>query len=315
MDPNSPRGFRLPKPPPPNPDVLHRFFPLFQVYKDGRIERFLPSIRVPPADDSVTGVQSKDVVISSEYPISARIFLPKVPDPTRNLPLLVYIHGGGFSIGSAFSELYHGYVSSLSASAGVICVSVEYRLAPEHHILACYDDCWEAFRWVASHASHDGPDPWLNAHADFQRVYVGGDSAGGNLAHDVLARAGSVVLPGIKIVGAILVHPFFGTEEGDKMWLYLSGPGTRPDDPKLKPDVDDLKRLGCENVLILVAEKDPLRERGKSYYEALMNSGWKGTVEIEEHEGEGHVFHLFNPGCDKAVAMMNRIVSFINVDE
>lgn len=66
--------------------------------------------------------------------------MPRIPNnnPEKKLPLVVYIHGGGFSIASAFHLGYHKYVSSLVAQANVIAVSVDHRLAPEHPIPACY---------------------------------------------------------------------------------------------------------------------------------------------------------------------------------
>ncbi|KAK9286277.1 hypothetical protein L1049_014667 [Liquidambar formosana] len=317
MNPTRPHGPRPPFPPEPTKpeDVAHQFFPFFRVYKDGRIERFMPSETVPPSDDPHTGVRSKDVQISSEIGVSVRIFMPKIHDPTRKIPLLFYIHGGGFSIGSAFAPGYHNYVSSLVAEANVIAVSVDYRLAPEHPIPACYEDSWEAFQWVASHANGDGPEPWLNNHADFGRVFVAGDSAGANISHTMAVRVGSIGLPGVKLVGVALVHPYFGGTDDDKMWLFMCPTHGGLEDPKLKPAAGDLARLGCERVLIFVAEEDHLRERGTCYYEELKKSGWQGTVEIEENKGENHVFHLLNPTCENAAALMKRLVSFFNQEQ
>ncbi|XP_062021987.1 2-hydroxyisoflavanone dehydratase-like [Rosa rugosa] len=306
--------------PPPSPiitdDVAHQFFPFFKVYKDGRVERFMPSEKHPPCDDPSSSVRSKDVVISSEPVVSARVFMPRIPNnPEKKLPLVVYIHGGGFSIASAFHSGYHKYVSSLVAKANVIAVSVDYRLAPEHPIPACYDDSWAVLKWVASHANGDGPDPWLNCHADLGRVFFAGDSAGANISHNMTSRVGSTGLPGVRIVGVALVHPYFGGTEDDKMWLYMCPENGGLDDPRLKPAVEDLRKLDCERVLVFVAGKDHLRERGTCYVEALKGSGWKGTVEIVEHEEERHVFHLMKPESEKAVDLMNRLVSFINQAE
>lgn len=306
------------EPPPPSlsnsDDIAHQFFPFFKVYTDGRVERFMSFEKHPPSDDPNTGVRSKDVVISSEPVVSARVFMPRIPNnnPEKKLPLLVYIHGGGFSIASAFHQGYHKYVSSLVAQANVIAVSVDYRLAPEHPIPACYDDSWAVLKWVASHANGDGPDPWLNNHADLGRVFLAGDSAGANISHNMVVRVGSYGLPGVKLVGVALVHPYFGGTEDDKMWLYMCPENSGLDDPRLKPAVEDLGRLECERVLVIVAGKDHLRERGTRYVEALKGSGWKGTVEIVEHEEERHVFHLMKPESETAVDLMNRLVSFIN---
>nr|ABW74473.1 CXE carboxylesterase [Paeonia suffruticosa] len=304
--PRGPPGLNMT---PPGDDVAHEFFPFFRVYKDGRVERFMPTEKVPPTDDPNTGVRSKDVQISPE--VAVRIFLPKIDDPTQKVPVLFYTHGGGFSIGSAFAQGYHNYVSSLVAEANVIAVSVDYRLAPEHPIPACYEDSWEAFKWVASHANGNGPEPWLNDHADFRRVFMTGDSAGANITHTLAARIGSTELPGVKVIGIALVHPYFGGTDDDKMWLFLCPTNGGLEDPRLKPATEDLAKLGCEKMLIFVADEDHLKERGISYYDELKKSGWKGTVEIEENKGQHHVFHLMNPTCDDAKAMKKRLVSFI----
>ncbi|RVW49683.1 putative carboxylesterase 13 [Vitis vinifera] len=202
---------------------------------------------------------SKDVIISPETGVSARLFIPKLPNPNCKLPLLIYIHGGGFSIQSAFSTSYNHYVKSLVAEANVIALSVDYRLAPEHPIPACYDDSWAAVQWAASHANGDGPDTWLNNHADFSRVFFAGDSAGG----EHIEHTG---IPG-------------------RMWLYMCPNHGGLEDPRLKPGAEDLARLGCERVLMFVAEKDHLRPVAWDYYEKLKKSEWKGTVEIVENHG------------------------------
>ncbi|KAF3967936.1 hypothetical protein CMV_008117 [Castanea mollissima] len=281
------------------------------VHKNGHIEKFQSTEKTPPFDDKVTGVQSKDVVVSSEPAISARIFLPKIQDPTRKLPVLFYVHGGGFCFESAFSPKLHNYVTTLSSEADVIAVSVEYRLAPEHPIPACYEDSWAALQWVASHAKGNGPEAWLNEHADLDTVFVAGDSAGGNISHYLASRVGSDGLPGVKLVGAVLVHPYFGGTDDDKMWLYMYPGNGGLQDPKLKPAVEDLARLGCERVLVFVAQKDHLREVGWSYYEELKKSGWGGNVEIVENEGEKHCFHIENLSYVKAQALIKRFVSFL----
>lgn len=146
---------------------------------------------------------------------------------------------------------------------------------------------------------------------DFTRVFLGGESAGANIASNVAIRAG---LDGLKVKGLVLVHPFFGGKEEDKMYKFMcpSSSGL-DDDPMLNPSVDPgLRGMGCERVLVCIAEKDFLRERGWGYYEALGKSGWVGEREIMESEGEGHGFHLFDPDCEKAAVQLKRVASFLN---
>ncbi|KAJ7001118.1 carboxylesterase 5 [Populus alba x Populus x berolinensis] len=301
-------------------EIVHEFSPFFRIYKNGKVERITADREtVPPSNDPLTGVQTKDTVVSQENSLSVRLFIPKITDPTQKLPLLIYIHGGAFCIESPFSSLYHNYLTDLVHNANVIAVSVQYRRAPEHPLPAAYDDSWAAIQWVASHVNGEGSESWLNEHADFDRTFLAGDSAGANIAHNMAVRAGSTKgLNGVKIVGVVLVHPFFVNNEPDTFSPVIEFifPSVRIyDDPRINPagaGGAELASLGCARVLIFVAGKDRLRDRGVRYYEALRRSGWGGMVEIVETEGEDHVFHLMNPNCAKARVMMEKAVSFIN---
>uniref|UniRef100_A0A803N6N1 Alpha/beta hydrolase fold-3 domain-containing protein n=1 Tax=Chenopodium quinoa TaxID=63459 RepID=A0A803N6N1_CHEQI len=160
-------------------DIAKKFL-FFNVLKDGRVHVFTSIFeKAPPSDHPVStpGVETKDVNISPD--ISARIFLPtsavNSAGNNNKLPLLFYIHGGGFCMQSAFSVEYSLFVSLVVAEASVIAVSVEYSLFPKRYIPACYDDCWDALQWVASHCKGLGPEPWINAHADLGRIFVSGD--------------------------------------------------------------------------------------------------------------------------------------------
>lgn len=71
--------------------------------------------------------------------------------------------------------------------------------------------------------------------------------------------------------------------------------------------------MGCEKVLVLVAENDELKPRGVEYCEALRSSsGWKREVELVENEGEGHCFHMRNPACENALVLVQKLASFVN---
>ncbi|XP_021300575.1 probable carboxylesterase 12 [Herrania umbratica] len=298
-------------------EIAHEFHPYFRAYKDGRVERFFGSDIVPASIDPQDGVSSKDVPIVPETGVSARIFIPSSVKPSQKLPLVVYFHGGGFFMGSPFCSEYHNYVTSLVSEANVVAVSVDYRLAPEHLIPIAYEDSWAALRWVASHCSGEGPEAWLKDYADFQRVFLVGDSAGGNIVHNMAVQAATEDLSGVKLLGICLIQPFFGRKDGhvDKCWLFVS-PTSRFDDPRINPAVDSrLSRLGCSRVLTFLAEKDNLRERELFFCETLKSSGWGGELVIVETEGEDHAFQLFNQKSERALALMNRLVSFINQDK
>ncbi|KAJ1700138.1 hypothetical protein LUZ63_008650 [Rhynchospora breviuscula] len=312
-----------------DPDTIVEFdlFPFIRIYKSGRLERLLGTSVVPACTDPVTGVISKDVPINQTTGVSARLYLPPHIPSHAKLPILVYFHGGGFVIETAASPTYHNYLNSLVSNARILVVSVEYRRAPEHPLPAAYDDCWEVLAWTASGSC---PDEWVSIYADLGRVYLGGDSAGGNVTHHMAVKAAS---QGIKIKGLILCHPWFGgsgsigsepedpvkKENSLKFWRFVYPATTGLDDPFMNPmaleeRMDSVYK--CEKVLVAVAQKDGLRDRGKLYYdklnEAVLSGKWDGRVEFYEAEGEDHVFYLHNSSCDKAGEMMQMVVSFID---
>ncbi|KAB5561245.1 hypothetical protein DKX38_006202 [Salix brachista] len=292
-------------------EIAHDFSPFFKVYKDGYIERCVPIIKVPPSHELPSSLRSKDVLITTEPPISARIFMPQMAKLNSKLPVLIYIHGGGFALRSPFDPIYQKYVASIATEANVIAVSIEYRLAPEHPIPTGYEDSWTSLQWVASHANGHGAEPWLNIYGDFSRVFLAGDSAGANIAYNLAVRIRSVQ-PKMRLAGMILMHPFFMGSKLDRMWFYLCPRNGGLKDARFKPASEDMARTGCERVLVFLAGRDKLKDAGRSFYEELNKCGWEGNADMVEHDGVGHVFHLLKPRCEQALDMMKRLVSFIN---
>ncbi|CAD6260711.1 unnamed protein product [Miscanthus lutarioriparius] len=191
-------------------EVVHDFAPLLLVYKSSRLERPLATPRVPPRRDAATGVVSKDVALSPHS--FMRLYLPPAAATAeRKLPVVVYFHGGGFVIGSAGSAAYHRCLNDLAAACPAVAVSVDYRLAPEHPVPASYEASLAALKWALSSSSSSAAaeadaDPWLAAHGDPARVFLAGDSAGGNICHH-LAMHPDVKGAGLK--GVVLIHPWF----------------------------------------------------------------------------------------------------------
>ncbi|KAF3341163.1 tuliposide A-converting enzyme 2 [Carex littledalei] len=308
--------------------VEHEFPPFIRIYKSGRVERLIVTSTVPAGTDPVTGVTSRDVLINPITGVSARLYIPPDLPSDAKLPILVYFHGGGFVIESATSPTYHNYLNLLVSKARILVVSVEYRLAPEHPLPTAYDDCWEV---LASTVSGSFPDEWVSGYGDLGRLYLGGDSAGGNTTHHMAVKAAS---EGIKIKGLVICHPWFGwseaigsesqdlvKKENNLKFLRLVYPeATGLEDPIMNPMAAKERMEGvykCEKVLVAVAQKDELRDKGKLYYdkllEAVSSGEWNGHVEFYETEGEDHVFYLLhNRGSDKAMEMMQKVVSFID---
>uniref|UniRef100_K4A295 Alpha/beta hydrolase fold-3 domain-containing protein n=1 Tax=Setaria italica TaxID=4555 RepID=K4A295_SETIT len=316
-----PRHHRKPLPPvsPPgnasNPDdsvVAFDFSPYLIMYKSGRVHRLDGTARCSAGVDEDTGVTSKDVVIDGATGLAARMYLPPAPaggakgnkkDPGR-LPVLVFYHGGAFVIESAFTPLYHAYLNAVAAKARVVAVSVEYRLAPEHRLPAAYDDSWRALNWVARNAA-SGPEPWLRDRGNLSRLFVAGDSAGANIAHNMAMRAGTEggLDGGAAITGLLLLDPYFWGKEPvagettdkatrrqyEATWSFICGGRYGIDDPLVNPlslPAAELRRLASSRVAVTSSGLDDFRPRDLAYAAALNDSGWGGKVEQYETPGE-----------------------------
>ncbi|XP_020882418.1 probable carboxylesterase 7 [Arabidopsis lyrata subsp. lyrata] len=306
--------------------------PAFRVYKSGRIERLLGETTVPPSLTPQNGVVSKDVIYSPEKNLFLRIYLPeKVSDITdKKLPILIYFHGGGFIIETAFSPTYHTFLTSAVAAAKCLAISVDYLRAPEFPIPIPYEDSWDSLKWVLTHITGTGPETWINKHGDFGKVFLAGDSAGGNIAHHLTIRAKREKLETV-ISGIILIHPYFwgktpidefevrdvGKTKGVEGSWRVASPNSKEgvDDPWLNvvgSKSSDLSGLGCGRVLVLVAGDDLFVRQGWCYAAKLKKSGWEGEVEVMETKNEGHVFHLKNPNTDNARQVVKKLAEFIN---
>ncbi|KAI3866457.1 hypothetical protein MKX03_000550 [Papaver bracteatum] len=245
---------------------------------------------VPASVDTQTGVASQDVLINPS--LSARLYLPKVLNEQKKLPLVIYFHGGCFCAGSAFLVSHHQFINSLVAEANVVAVSVDYRLAPEHPVPIAFDDSWDAIQWVISNFKGEGTEPWLKDHVDFNRVFLSGDSAGSTIAHNMATQTGQL--------SNVLIQPFFwgkeriGVEKPDseknviceRTWINPFAIGA-----------PSLSYLGCDRVLACITEDD---------------SRWDGRREIKETKGKDHVFHLFDPYCKESVELTKWAASLLN---
>jgi acetyl esterase len=226
--------------------------------------------------ESPVPVAVREVIIPAEHgDIPATLYAPAdLPEPSG---LLVYYHGGGWSVGSRIS---HDPVARyLATHAGVRVLSVEYRRAPEHRFPAAVEDAIAAFEYAHRQATDLGADPG--------RIAVGGDSAGGNLAavtaQQAVRRGGAVpafqllMYPPTDISTRRPSRDLFGqgstfTDQNFRWALanYIP-PGTDLSDPRLSPlhgEVTDLPPA-----YIASAGFDPIRDDGEAYADKLRGGG------------------------------------------
>ncbi|XP_065859837.1 probable carboxylesterase 2 [Euphorbia lathyris] len=202
-----------------------------------------------------------------------------------------------------------------------------YRLAPESPLPAALDDSCTALEWVVTHSVEE---PWLKDYADFTCVFLAGDRCGANMAHHLALKLnGSKLGPELKIEGIARINPYFWGKDPvgveitdnfrksmvDKWWTFICPSDKGCDDPLINPFADGspgLEGIGCSRLVVVVSEKDVLRDRGMLYYGKLVSSGWKGNAEVMEIKGEDHVFHIINLNCENAKSLFKRLASFIN---
>jgi acetyl esterase len=234
--------------------------------------------------------------------IPVRIYTPADQELacSGRLPVLVYYHGGGWTLGSLTT--YDSLCRALARGSGGFVVSVDYRLAPDHPFPAAVEDAHLALEWVARTAADFG--------GDTHRVAVGGDSAGGTLATVVARRARQEQLP---VVYQVLFYPSTDISRTDSPSYQQYGQGywltTRavetfrsfylPNSSWWRqPDVSPL--LAPENELrllpptfVMTAGCDVLRDEGQGYADRLANLGVPIVYRLEPeliHAG----LNLFN---------------------
>ncbi|ONM49803.1 alpha/beta hydrolase [Nocardia donostiensis] len=225
--------------------------------------------------------------------IEARLYRANGATAGTAAPALVYLHGGGFVLGTldGSDELCR----AIAAGSGWTVVSFEYRLAPENPYPAALEDCGDAYAWLTRSAPELGIAP--------DRIAVGGDSAGGNLAAALclhLREAGST-LPVAQVLAYPAVDdtftrpswsdfadaPLLGAADARWLWEQYVGAGHPGGDYLAAPmRAESLRDL--PPALIITAEVDPIRDDAEAYAQRLRSDG----VQVSSTRYTG-VFHGF----------------------
>lgn len=233
-------------------------------------------------------IEDFSIAARDGHALPARLYAPSA----EKLPVLLYFHGGGFTIGSIAT--HDVLCRQLSHLAGCAVLSVDYRLAPEYRFPTAADDAWDALQWLAAHGAGLG--------LDTARLAVGGDSAGGTLAAmcAVLARDARLPLalqllfyPGCAAHQDTPSHQKFATgfllDEASISWFFGQYVRSRSDRddwrfaPLNAPDVD-----GVAPAWFGLAECDPLVDEGVMYGDKLRAAGV--AVDLDIYRGVTHEF-------------------------
>jgi acetyl esterase len=220
--------------------------------------------------------------------VRARLYVPS--QAAGPMPLLVYLHGGGWVICDL--DTHDNVCRFLARQAEVIVLSVDYRLAPEHRFPAAVEDALAAFRFAVENAAELGGG---------ERVAIGGDSAGGNLAAVVsqLAAAEGGPAPAFQLMfypatdlsrkwpSYGLFGEGFYLTEGDMDWFrnhYLADEESARDHRASPLLAESLS--GLPPAYIATAGFDVLRDEGEQYGHRLREAGV--AVSLRRHSGLVH---------------------------
>lgn len=275
-----------------------------------------------PGLDTLEGQRADYVRASERYggdaePV-AEVTAHEIPGPGGAIParayrpaavaepgLLIWLHGGAWIWGDL--DGFDRVARSLANGSGAICLTVDYRLAPEHRFPAALEDARATVAWAAGDgATRMGSDP--------ERIVLGGDSSGGNLAaaaalHESgLLRAQQLVYPvtDARMAGASFdeVTPGGLTREGLQIaWAqYLDGADGE------SPDASPLRAVDLSGVcpaLIAIADHDVLRDDGLAYARALADAGVE--VVLERYDDMPHGFLRWGGVVDRGRELVARL--------
>ncbi len=249
---------------------------------------------VLPSYEPANPIDVRDTAVPgpSDAPdVPVRVYAPA--GRTEAVPGLLYIHGGGFVLGDL--DMFHTTLLRLVDELGIVIVSVDYRLAPEHPFPAPVEDCYAALTWLEAKADELGVDPG--------RLGVGGESAGGGLS-------AAVALLARDRGGPALAFQFLGIPELDdrlgtpSMRAYTDTPvwnrpnavfswtsylGAEPGGEDVSPYAAPARATdlaGLPPAFVTTCQFDPLRDEGIEYARRLAHAGV--AVELRHYPGTFH---------------------------
>ncbi|KAI7725789.1 hypothetical protein M8C21_013960 [Ambrosia artemisiifolia] len=319
------------------PHVVEDCHGIVQIFSDGTIHRHenIDFSHFKIHDDG--SVVWKDYCYNKIHNLHLRLYKPKTITTTTTtttatkLPVMYFLHGGGFCLGSFAWPNFHNCCLRLSSALHAIVVAPDYRLAPEHRLPAAFDDSLGALKWLQAMAGNPNGEEVVKG-MDFDKVFITGDSSGGNIAHYLAVRLGpgSPELNPIKIRGYVMMAPFFGGKERTKseaeglpeklltvdlldMFWRMSLPiGKKADHPFANPlgsESPNLELVKLDPILIIVGGNEIMKDRVKMYADKLKELG--KIARYVEYDGKQHGFFTNEPYSDVSDSVLSLIKNFM----
>lgn len=256
--------------------------------------------------DKLVSLKTENIIISEHIPV--RIYYPQ---KETNSKVLMFIHGGGFMMNNP--DVYDQVNRYLAYYGEMIVVSPDYRLCPEHKFPAGLDDVYATAEWIEKNV----PD---------KELYIGGDSAGGNLtaAATIMARDKK----GPKVNGQILIYPLtsfciMADMESEKRYgkghfleynskeqflnnIYFTNKSDAYSPYASPLEADNLSDL--PKACFISAECDPLLDQGLMYAARLEDEG----VKVEYHIYKGMIHAFINRPHHQTIEALNQMINFIH---
>ncbi|WCJ35004.1 alpha/beta-Hydrolases superfamily protein [Euphorbia peplus] len=294
---------------------------------DGSVNRSLMRFLdwpVPPSNKPLNGVVSSDFTVDKPRNLYFRLYSPTAG---TSLPVIFFIHGGGFAYNSPSSKPYDDLCRRLAHELSAFVISVNYRLSPEHRYPAQIEDCFDVIKFIDSTEIDSG----FTTNADLKRFFIGGDSSGANLVHHVTVKANDYDFSKVKHIGNISIQPFFGGEERveselrltkglfinvdttDWMWKSYLPKGSNRDHPGVNvfgANSEGISGIKYPATIVFKGGYDPLQDWQKRYYDGLKKYGKEAY--LVEYENAFHTFYCF-PELLETSLMVKEVKDFIQM--
>ncbi|KAK4375042.1 hypothetical protein RND71_005719 [Anisodus tanguticus] len=293
------------------PHVVEDCLGILRLYSDGSISRTCDNQidfdNFPIKDDG--SVVWKDRVYDNEIDnqLYLRLYNPvKCNSNNKLLPIIYFFHGGGFCVGSRTWPNCHNCCLRLSSALQAFVIAPNYRLAPEHRLPHAMDDAFASMKWLRNQAlskSSSPDDSWMkDISIDYDRVYVIGDSSGGNMAHHVALRlgVGSPDLAPVRVTNQLL------------FWRLSLPIGATADHPLANPFgplSSKLKPMKLDLLLVIVGGNELLKDRVEDYASKLKELN--KDFHYFEFEGMQHGFFTNDPFSQVANLVLQEIKYFM----